>query len=105
MTITRIARLIACCASFGVALAFARHMAQLCASAGTVHSATSKKAIAEALRAAVTSLHPEVNNPVRIREEEEIHDDEACHDRDHQQPAHQGRLKLQVHEVANNQRR
>src|SRR5579859_6926579 len=104
-SITKIARLIARCASFGVAFAVARHMAHPCAKAGAVQNATSNITASPYFRANFISLHPKIHNSAGIREEEEIHDDEARHHGKCDHPAHQRRLKLQMHEVPDDQRR
>src|SRR5690348_15756132 len=100
-SITRIARLMASRPSFGVAFAFARHIAHPCAKAGAVQNAKSNITASQCCRAKSISLHPKIHNSARIREEEEIRDDEARHHGKCDHPPHQRRLELQMHEVAN----
>src|ERR1039458_7447584 len=83
-------------------------MAPPWANAGAVQSATSNSRKARRnfpARFMAVSVPPESKNPSGIGEKEEIHDDEATDHGGHQHPAHQRRLKLQVHEVSNDQRR
>src|SRR5436309_12569736 len=50
-------------------------------------------------------LYTQIPHSICVGKEEEIHDDKTCHHGKRQQPAHQRALELQVHEVADNQRR
>src|SRR5271166_1396132 len=104
-SMTKMARLIAICPSVGVACAFARHMAHPCANAGAVQNPIKRTTANHDLRLTVTLLHSQPDNPSRIGEEKEIHDDEAGDHGKHQHPPHDRPLKLEMHEVPDNQRR
>ena len=104
-SIMTMARLIARWPSFGVAWAVALHIAQLCAHPGALLNASRRTAASHEFRAICnTLLHPNLDNPVRIRKEEEIHDDETGYNRQDQHPAHERELEFQMHEVADDQR-